>query len=423
MVFEEFWKNLNYKEKAFVLAHEALHIYYGHGVRDKAFSDYTPEQKNDACDLSINERLLSQYGFFIEDMENIEKLNIVRFDSFAKHYNIDSNTLKQIKKVNTFESNLVSIPKQQDEQSSQKGNTPNKDKKDGDQNEEAGGSGNGQGNSTSDKEDDGKPDSPFGKIDRNIFEDKKDNEDSDSGDSTAERELIESEVKRLFEENGINPENLGNEMFSGTVAGTGSGSFTNVNVIKKKKKKFESIIIKTCKKMIKIDDTDEESWIINRRKEDLYSRLNVLLPTENTIENITKEKDKKHIFAFLDISGSCYGYKDRFVKILASIPEDKFVVRSFSFDERVEPINRTGKSSYSIYGGGGTSFAPIEGMIQKIMKEENEDYPDAVFIITDGYGTAVHPEKPNRWHWMLTGGSTTSYIPKESKVYDLKKFE
>ena len=50
-------------------------------------------------------------------------------------------------------------------------------------------------------------------------------------------------------------------------------------------------------------------------------------------------------------------------------------------------------------------------------------YPDAVWILTDGWGDEVFPEKPKRWHWFLTSGGYRGYIHKDSNVHVLSKFE
>jgi hypothetical protein len=122
----------------------------------------------------------------------------------------------------------------------------------------------------------------------------------------------------------------------------------------------------------------------------------------------------------MDTSGSCYNYKERFFQAALSLPKEKFKIRLFCFDDN---IKETTLESRKVYGGGGTSFEIIESHIQKIMKEERLDYPEAVFLITDGAGTNVMPEKPDRWYWFLTPYSTRNLIPEKSKVYELKDFE
>lgn len=92
----------------------------------------------------------------------------------------------------------------------------------------------------------------------------------------------------------------------------------------------------------------------------------------------------------------------------------------FCFDTRVyETSLKTGK----LYGFGGTSFYIIEDHIQKLIIEENIKYPKAVFIITDGWGSHVKPEQPDKWYWFITHPGSDSYIPEKSNIYKLENYE
>ena len=57
------------------------------------------------------------------------------------------------------------------------------------------------------------------------------------------------------------------------------------------------------------------------------------------------------------------------------------------------------------------------------VKRDKIQHPKAVFVITDGYGTPITCQYPERWHWFMTEGGSDSYIPKKSKKYDLKNYE
>jgi hypothetical protein len=112
--------------------------------------------------------------------------------------------------------------------------------------------------------------------------------------------------------------------------------------------------------------------------------------------------------------------KDRFFKAARTVDPRKIDLRLFSFDTRTEELDiKTGR----VHGGGGTCFRCIEGQIQRCMSTDKTRYPDQVFIITDGDGTSVRPEKPDRWIWFLAGEETKRYIPSQSKIYYLKDFE
>jgi len=134
--------------------------------------------------------------------------------------------------------------------------------------------------------------------------------------------------------------------------------------------------------------------------------------------------DKISIWLFMDISGSCYDFKGKFLRAYSSIPKDKFDIRVFSFDthaHELHPNSKTGK--ISIYGGGGTSFRCIERKIQSTVNSEHIKYPKLVLVFTDGEGWDVNPQHPDRWYWFLMGAwSTTEYIPRKSTTHYLKDF-
>jgi hypothetical protein len=201
-------------------------------------------------------------------------------------------------------------------------------------------------------------------------------------------------------------------------AGTGEGYWTTLDISEvPKKRKWETIIKKWSKKYLKDDCEDKEQWArIGRRYSLLPNEL--FLPTE--VEDDHFKKDRLPVFFFLDTSGSCYGFKERFFKAALSLPKEKFDIRLFCFDTKVQ---ETSLESRKIYGGGGTAFNIIENHIQQIMNSENITYPEAVFLITDGFGSSVTPKHPDRWYWFLTPYNSKFYIPQSSKIFELKDFE
>lgn len=198
--------------------------------------------------------------------------------------------------------------------------------------------------------------------------------------------------------------------------GHGNWSFVKLEKVKPKKK-WETVILKWSIKYMKDGLDEHEQWAkIARRFELLPSEI--CLPSE--MENDSKDYDRIPLHLYLDTSGSCIKYKERFFRAALSLPTERFLVRLFCFDTKVE---ETTLASRKIYGGGGTEFDIIESNIQRIMKKEKTAYPEGVFIITDGIGSPVKPEIPKRWHWFLTRNAKTTYISKESKIYKLDDFE
>jgi predicted metal-dependent peptidase len=141
-----------------------------------------------------------------------------------------------------------------------------------------------------------------------------------------------------------------------------------------------------------------------------------LIPAEHELDEY--EKKRIPVYFFLDTSGSCAHLADRFFAAAESLPEDKFALRLCCFDTKVY---ETDIKSKKLYGFGGTSFECIEKYIQSKIKS-TKSYPEAVFVLTDGYGDTVSPEIPSRWHWFLSE-DYKNYIPKLSKTFNLKDFE
>jgi predicted metal-dependent peptidase len=208
-------------------------------------------------------------------------------------------------------------------------------------------------------------------------------------------------------------------------AGTGAGGLVKVmaNVKVKKKSKWETVIKKWMQKYMHNASKDKEQWTrINRRFANVQSLSagKIFLPTEMDIDTHVDEKHRVQVMFFLDTSGSCAHLADRFWKAASSLPEDRFDIRLFCFDTQVY---ETSFESKKLYGFGGTSFSIIERYIQNDMKKKNTvRYPDAVFLITDGYGDSVAPQRPEKWYWFLSE-SYKSYIPAKSNVFMLRDYE
>lgn len=378
VVFKEFWDKLNQVEKAFVLAHEVLHIYLGHGKRWNVVPGYSHKERNHAADLAINEALYSIYHFNEADTPYLNSIGIVRMDFFVEKYKIE-HLRAAIEENNTFEANLLKIPKDEN-----KSEEPDENPEEGQLDDH----------------------SPFQEV------------------SEFEQDAIMEEAKRIAEDAGMPvPEESDTLPRMGQTAGAGAGCFRTLDMEAVKKKKWESIVIKVTKKLYKECEKEEEDWLPHRRKDDFFKISGVLLPTDKDLDAKRVVKDKKEIFFFIDTSGSCSDYTERFMKAYLSIPTDVFEVRAFSFDGIVESIFSTGKGGYRVHGGGGTNFGAVDKMVNHIVDTEEIEYPSAIFVLTDGYGTPLSPRMPNRWHWMLTANGTKQYIPQESHSYELKNFE
>lgn len=175
---------------------------------------------------------------------------------------------------------------------------------------------------------------------------------------------------------------------------------------------WRSVIKFLTKSCIAATDADRIRW---DRKNRRYTNFNgdTYLPTEVETETYTISKSLAYIY--MDISGSCINDKDYIYAIMRQIPHEFFVTKVFTFDTRVTTPKKLDNGRYEIIGGGGTCFRCINNHVN-----EQEIKPDIVFVITDGEGTSVSPDEPEKWTWILT--SNYSYhIPPASKQIFVKK--
>ncbi len=184
----------------------------------------------------------------------------------------------------------------------------------------------------------------------------------------------------------------------------------------KPKKKWETIIKEWAMPYCGSASREAEHWIASNRRWSLLDS-DLFLPTDLEMES--DDKGRIQVWFFQDTSGSCAEHRERFFQAAASLPKRRFDVRLFCFDTQVYA---TTLESRKLFGFGGTSYEPLEHFIQITIQKEGSGYPRAVFVITDGYGTEVHPARPRNWHWFLTT-TYTRYIPEGSKVYRLQDFE
>lgn len=202
----------------------------------------------------------------------------------------------------------------------------------------------------------------------------------------------------------------------GEAADTGKWTFMGHEPVARQRK-WENVIKQWSIKYLKDDLQHEEQWARVARRLCLLPD-EVVLPSEMEVDWF--EKDRMPVFLFLDTSGSCRGYKDRFWKAGMSLPPERFDVRMFCFDD---VVMETSLAERKMREGGGTSFAIIERHIQRCVQTEGIEYPEAVFLITDGYGDEVQPQKPQNWYWFLTNGGSSNYIPQRSKTFLLKDYQ
>jgi hypothetical protein len=203
---------------------------------------------------------------------------------------------------------------------------------------------------------------------------------------------------------------------SATAGQGGQGSWTFFNFVQKKKKKWETVIKNWALKSAGFKTKINDQWAKTNRRH-LFLGKNLFLPS--TLEHDAPKHDKKKIdvFFFLDTSGSCHHLAERFFKSAKSLPEEYFNIRLFCFHDYVVETDISGNK---IHKGGGTRFDIIENEIAKNVAQGQ--VPHAIFLVSDGDGSAYEPANPEKWHWFLSTNHD-HLIDKRSHIYKLEDYE
>lgn len=379
----KFWATLDLTEKTFVLAHECLHVYFDHGRR--CINLKNKQVANIAADLVVNHYLVDVFGFKREDLQmtalgGSDKL-CWRDTIFPPHIKAEPNRSLE------YYYNLImdEVQKIAESMSSL------------DDHEGLTGDSAGKGQQPTQAE---KAQEIVDKVTARMSDDEMEDFEEKAGKGNKDENSTAKQV--------------------GSFAGGMRMKIRLGKIIKKRK--WETVVEDVLGRFKgKERDISIEQWAQrNRRMVGLEGEL--LLPTE--IDVVVPIRDRIDIWFYQDYSGSCTQYAERFFKAAASIPEDRFRVRGFCFDTQTHEVDF---KKCEVRGGGGTCFRCLEDNIQQRIKDEGCKYPQAVFVITDGFGSDVHPEFPDRWHWFLTDdsrwGCQTRNIPKESTHYSLSDYE
>lgn len=402
----DFWDTLDETQKLFVITHEVAHVLFYHGFRINGLKDMKDMKiANLALDVVVNHFITDNLGFDRttvdppippEDLDpEVRKAHPEGFPK-GRYCWIDTVFPDEKKRPLTGEAfeyyfNLI---KRQVEEEEKKGGKGQK----------------GQGGvSGMDSLDDH---SGLDSFLNKQFEDKmKEGLSQTDQKALDEKPEIKEEAKKELDAN-----ELKNRQEGGKQAGIGSGnSWITSKVVKVlPKRKWETVIKNWAAKYL--EEKVAEQWQKEHRRL-VNMPKDFMIPSEYEIEEY--EKKRIPVWFFQDTSGSCAHLADRFFAAALSLPEDRFIVKMHCFDTRVF---ETDLKSKKLYGFGGTSFTCIEEYIQQQIRTTRCHYPDACFIITDGYGDRVNPEKPARWFWFLSE-QYKECIPKECKTFNLKDFE
>lgn len=138
--------------------------------------------------------------------------------------------------------------------------------------------------------------------------------------------------------------------------------------------------------------------------------------------NIGNTDEIPSIFMALDASGSCAHHINTFITLAKSVPEKKIKLWPVTFTTIVEELDLENPR----YRSGGTAFSPIEDYIRSRVVPEWGHYPKSAVIVTDGcasFGGSRPDEKhADRWFWLLTDGGGYAY-PDVKQVGRWRKYE
>lgn len=376
---EKFWNTLSDTQKAFIICHECLHILLRHGSRSN-FKDARLNRQitNMALDIPINHMLVDYFGF---DREEIDKKGEFCWIDTV----FEEDEAKSILPHKNFEYYFEKIK-----------NSPNVQ--------------------TIEIPNHGGMDSIAGRAEEMM------------GEATAElsdedKEALHDISTRQDIKNQGNGEEKGESENSGKMAGTEAGMFkkTVQTPPPKPKRKWETIVKKWAAGFIK-QTRIKSHWIAKPRRLASFKQGNMFIPSAFEAPRRTPDDKKIQVWLFQDTSASCVDLAPRFFAAFESLPKDIFEVKMHCFDTRVFKLTDKDIKTKTLYGFGGTAFGPIEQFIQQEIKKTNCEYPGAVFVLSDGAGTQVKPQKPQNWYWFLSE-DIRYYIPKNSKVFMLKDFE
>lgn len=436
-----FWNNATPKERAFAIAHEASHVFLNHEKRRAQLRAENPEAAievvDDAMDITVNERLGRNPTFNSRrDVDPDDKFLWAdqRFDETeltAKDQTLETLFERLYAKTpppppsGSGGSDEEGEPGQKGQQSNGSGGGS------GDNEEQGDGDDQDQDNLQDENKDENEDQSDEGdqedegKGSRHDHMDPKEGEGED--DKEGKKDKGKGKQKSMMEDSGLE-EALKNELskeelkeFS-EMFGSEGGNLNNIIELKTRKtsRKWEELIFDLAREEAKNKETERQAtWL--REPRNMGS-----MPKDYIMQGVREEPipkpDRVKVWFFQDTSGSCMGYQERFFSAAASLPEDKFDLRLFCFDTRVY---ETTLASGKLYGFGGTSFVCIG---QEIMKQEED--PDLIFIITDGWGNAVNRadiQDHSKWHWFLTPYGSEDYITrsgfKQDNIHQLSDYE
>lgn len=359
---DTFFDNLSDEEAKFVICHEMLHVLLNHGVRfKKSLSERNPvlqSKVNKALDIAINESLVDFFGFDRKDLPYLEAMPLCFIDTIFK----DTTDILRGQTGEYYYSKMLD-----------------------DDNLQSGGE---EGGLLNDH-------TQFITIDELL-------EKIGQGMSSYEKQKLKNMIKNQFN----------------SQAGTAEGGLLDIACLFEQPKKVRwETVIRNWVDITKRQLFPQSNWASeDRRFYDVVRRNDFILPGHRELPKNTKNRIK--LFFFLDTSGSCIGFANRFFTAASTINQDYFELHLLNFDTRVY---ETDLKSRKVYGGGGTYFHIIP---EYIRGKAHKDDKWAAFVLTDGMGNdpQIGDKEAGAFHWFLTC-DYKKLIPAKSKIHMLEDFE
>lgn len=182
-----------------------------------------------------------------------------------------------------------------------------------------------------------------------------------------------------------------------------------------KKRKFDALVRGLVARSREAGTQSAYHWgSLDRR----LSGATDCLPTLRKFDFGRKPRKHKCHF-YIDNSGSCCLFGEKFCKVAAGLNADVFDINVFSFDTKVRTVVKT-NDEYKISYGGGTDFSCILKHV-----EETEDPPDIIMVLTDGFAREVSlpAKEKKKWNWFLIPKGTDGPIRNAGRTYKLSQFE
>lgn len=412
----DFWDQLSQDEREFVICHECLHVLNEHGVRMKDCDQ--KDVANIAMDIVVNHSLVNNFHFKREHLTSkvefpdrktgkatgkkaaLKDVLVWKDNIFEKPETIkDKETYEYYyQKLMEYVQELINQGKISKDGTGIPIRMP-------------GGGGDGEAGPIDSHEflDDGTPSEEKDKKNSGKAVDIDGQKDEGKGDLESLPDEVTEDIVDSIRRSLNADEN--DQM---TQAGIGRGD--QVHKVREKRMKA----LQKWEKLVQIWTAEGE------RPDDVWTkkhRRHAMLPPQFILpmdDEVDKPNAKVNVFFFQDISGSCIEFLDDFYNAARTFPENFFKLRMFGFDTSVIEVD---PKNPNLRAGGGTCFACIEQAIQDKIRETKCSYPDAVIVFTDGMGTPVSPQFPERWYFFLEGNyQSTAYIPKGSTTKQLKDF-